>query len=245
MRYLILSDIHANLEALEAVLESSQGEGVEQVLVLGDLVGYGGGPNEVVDRVRSIAKQVIRGNHDKVVARFDGGENFNAVALTAARWTAEAMSEENLEYLRDLQKGPVEIERGVVLCHGSPLDEDEYVMSVEVAEGVFEGSSQRLAFFGHTHLPMVFVSGEERIHGAALEGEDFTMALEPGSRYLVNPGSVGQPRDRNPLAAYVIFDSERQEVRWRRCSYSLEQAQRRILDAGLPQILAYRLAAGI
>lgn len=245
MRYLILSDIHANLEALDAVLESANGEGVEQVLVLGDLVGYGGGPNEVVERVRTVANRVIRGNHDKVVAQFDGGENFNAVARAAARWTVAAMSETNLDYLRRLEKGPVEIEPGMILCHGSPLDEDEYVMSVEGAEGIFEQSSERLAFFGHTHLPMVFVSGEERVYGAALEGEDFTINLEPGSRYLVNPGSVGQPRDRNPLAAYVIFDSERQEVRWRRCEYSLEQAQRRILDAGLPQILAYRLAAGI
>ncbi|MDH3746049.1 MAG: metallophosphoesterase, partial [Acidobacteriota bacterium] len=149
MRYLILSDIHANVEALEAVLESSKSESVEQVLVLGDLVGYGGGPNEVVDRVRSIANRVIRGNHDKVVAQFDGGENFNAVALAAARWTADALSEKNMEYLRNLDKGPVEIERGVILCHGSPLDEDEYVMSLETAQGVFEQSSERLAFFGH------------------------------------------------------------------------------------------------
>ncbi len=245
MRYLILSDIHGNFEALQAVLESSRSEGIDKLLVLGDLVGYGAGPNEVVESIRSRASRVIRGNHDKVVVELDGGRNFNAVALTAARWTAEALSEKNLAYLRALEKGPVELEPGVSLCHGSPLDEDEYVMSLETAEGVFDRFDGRLTFFGHTHLPMVFVCGESGLRGAALEGDDFTMSLEAGDRYLVNPGSVGQPRDRNPQAAYVIFDSKRQEVRWRRCEYALEEAQRRILDAGLPQILAYRLAAGI
>ena len=245
MRYLILSDIHGNWEALEAVLEAAAEDGVDQVLVLGDLVGYGAGPNEVVDTVRERAECVIRGNHDKVVAELEDGEGFNSVALTAARWTTAALSEDNLGYLRELAPGPVEVIPGVTLCHGSPLDEDEYVMSLDGAQRVFADFPAKLTFFGHTHLPMVFVAAPTGIHGAALEGSDFTITLDPDSRYLVNPGSVGQPRDRNPQAAYVIFDSERSEVRWRRCDYSLERAQRRILEAGLPQILAYRLAAGI
>lgn len=245
MRYLILSDIHGNWEALEAVLASAGDETVDQVLVLGDLVGYGGGPNEVVDAVRRRAERVVRGNHDKVVAKLDDGEGFNSVALAAARWTTEVLSDENLSYLRDLDQGPVEIRDGVNLCHGSPLDEDEYVVGLDGAEHVFAVFPGRLTFFGHTHLPMVFVAGADGIHGAALEGEDFTLAVDPENRYLVNPGSVGQPRDRNPQAGYLIYDSERGEIRWRRCDYELEKAQRRILDAGLPQILAYRLAAGI
>ena len=245
MRYLILSDIHGNWEALEAVLESAEAETIEQVLVLGDLVGYGAGPNEVVETVRRRAERVIRGNHDKVVAKLDDGDGFNSVALAAARWTTDALSDENLTYLRDLDRGPVEVLEGVNLCHGSPLDEDEYVMSLDGAQRVFEDFIGRLTFFGHTHLPMVFVASAAGVHGAALEGDDFTITIDPENRYLVNPGSVGQPRDRNPQAAYVIYDSGRQEIRWRRCDYELEKAQRRILDAGLPQILAYRLAAGI
>ncbi|MFQ5526901.1 MAG: metallophosphoesterase family protein [Thermoanaerobaculia bacterium] len=247
MRYLILTDIHGNSDALDAVLEEASTESIGSVLVLGDLVGYGAGPNEVIDRILGLPQPtvVIRGNHDKVVATPIQDLHFNAIARLAIRWTAEELTDSNLRYLSELPQGPLEIKPGLSICHGSPLDEDEYLLGLEGAADSFANHPARISFFGHTHLPTLFVAENGRLSSFGLEGEGQTIHLEPGNRYLANPGSVGQPRDRDPRAAYFIYDAGEDKIHWRRCDYAVGNAQRRILEAGLPEVLAYRLAAGI
>lgn len=246
MRYLILSDMHANWSAFEAVLRRARRKRFDAVLVLGDLVGYGAAPNQVVEAVRKLGPRLftVRGNHDKVVSGIDTGANFNQTALTAAQWTSTRLTPANLRYVRDLPQGPVQIEPGVAICHGSPLDEDTYVFSDVDAWEIFSNFPMPVTFFGHTHIPSLF-SLEGRVLGVrALRGRTGTVYLQPGGRYLVNPGSIGQPRDRDPRASYMTYDSERRIVRWHRVEYPIEEAQRRIRKAGLPGSLADRLALG-
>lgn len=245
VKYLILSDMHGNWDAFTVVLERVRTEAYDLVLVLGDLVGYGAAPNEVVQAVRAIPRcAVIRGNHDKVVAGIDAGENFNNVALAAARWTTEKLSPENLDYVRDLARGPRWIESDLAICHGSPLDEDAYVFSDYDAYEIFNSHRAGVTFFGHTHVPSLFAIGRGAVEVRALRGES-AIVLEPDFRYLLNPGSIGQPRDRDPRAAYMTYDSETRTVRWYRVPYPVGDAQARIVDAGLPSVLADRLALGI
>ena len=246
MRYLILSDMHANWSAFEAVLRRARRKRFDAVLVLGDLVGYGAAPNQVVEAVRKLGPRLftVRGNHDKVVSGIDTGANFNQTALTAAQWTSTRLTPANLRYVRDLPQGPMQIEPGVAICHGSPLDEDTYVFSDVDAWEIFSNFPMPVTFFGHTHIPSLF-SLEGRVLGVrALRGRTGTVYLQPGGRYLVNPGSIGQPRDRDPRASYMTYDSERRIVRWHRVEYPIEEAQRRIRKAGLPGSLADRLALG-
>ena len=247
MRYLILTDIHGNSEALEAVLGEVATETFDEVLVLGDLVGYGGGPNEVVDMVRGLDSTawVIRGNHDKVVAKIEDGGSFNRVALAAAEWTTSELSADNMEYVHELPRGPLAVREGLAICHGSPLDEDEYLLSTDQAERSFAAHPTALTFFGHTHIPTLFTGNGGAAEVQILEPDEAGLELAADRFYLINPGSVGQPRDRDPRAAFMLFDSDERRVWLHRVHYPLEDAQRRILDAGLPPVLAQRLAVGI
>jgi predicted phosphodiesterase len=246
VRYLILSDMHANWDAFEAVLRHARRKRFDAVLVLGDLVGYGAAPNQVVEAVRRLGPRLytVRGNHDKVVAGIDNGSNFNHTALAAAHWTTQRLTPVNLRYVRDLPRGPIQIERDLAICHGSPLNEDTYVFSDVDAWEIFSGFPSPVTFFGHTHIPSLF-SLEGRVLGVrALRGPSGRIVLRPGSRYLLNPGSIGQPRDRDPRASFMLYDSDRRVVRWYRIPYPVEEAQRRIRKAGLPHTLADRLAFG-
>jgi predicted phosphodiesterase len=201
LRYLIVSDMHGNCDAFDAVLRRVRRKRFERSLVLGDLVGYGAGPNQIVEAVRTLPGEIfqVRGNHDKVVA---GG-------------------------------------------HGSPLDEDAYVFSDFDAYQIFSAFDAPLTFFGHTHIPSLFVRHPGGIEVALLRGEAGTIRIEAGFQYLLNPGSVGQPRDRDPRASFMTYDSDRRLVRWQRVDYPIPRAQERIVKAGLPKVLADRLAAGI
>ncbi len=249
MRYLIIADMHGNWDALVAVLEDARTRGFDEVLVLGDLVGYGATPNEVVEELGrlEIPYRAIRGNHDKVVSGIDSGLNFNPTALTAARWTTDELTEENLEFVRGLVQGPVQVADDLLICHGSLLDEDEYLLAAVDAAESLHSVDEPLVFFGHTHIPSKFAYREEdgQMDVAVLEGDEVVVQLEPGVRYMLNPGSVGQPRDRDPRAAYMIYDSSDQQATLHRIEYPVEQAQERIRGAGLPDILADRLAVGI
>jgi predicted phosphodiesterase len=248
VQYLILSDMHGNWHALDAVLRKVRRKRFDATLVLGDLVGYGGSPNEVVDVVREKLRGrvwTIRGNHDKVAAGVEDGAHFNQAALAAARWTGEQLTAANLRYVRELPQGPIALDDGLTICHGSPLDEDQYVLSIFDAWEIFSRHDADLVFFGHTHVPSLFVSRDGETRVALLRGPAGSLALEPGTRYLINPGAVGQPRDRDPRAAYMTYDSARRLVRWYRIDYPVERAQEKILGAGLPRVLADRLALGV
>lgn len=246
MQFLILSDMHGNAEALAAVLRRVRRKRFDATLVLGDLVGYGAAPNQVVEAIRELPGTVhrIRGNHDKVVAGLESGENFNHAALAAARWTAEHLTPANRRFVRELPSGPLRLEPGFTICHGSPLDEDQYVFSMFDAWEIFQHYPAELVFFGHTHVPSLFAVRGRETQVALLRGDRGSIVIEPGTRYLINPGSIGQPRDRDPRAAYMTYDSKRRLVRWQRVEYPVERAQQRILKAGLPKMLAERLALG-
>ncbi len=244
MRYLILSDIHANWEALEAVLREAGGE-YDAILCLGDLVGYGADPNRVVQWARAHLAAVVRGNHDKAAVGLASLEWFNEAARQAAEWTASLLTPENHAYLRNLPRGPLEME-DFQLVHGHPADEDEYLFEM-VPRDIRPWLRCRTIFFGHTH----YQGGFELSYAAARairavpSGETrLVLELDPRHHYLINPGSVGQPRDGDPRAAYAIYDVDAGCVELRRCTYPVEVAQAKILRAGLPRVLAERLAVG-
>lgn len=244
-RFLLLSDIHANLEALEAVLRAVARRRYDRVLCLGDLVGYGANPDPVVSRVRRLPGLVtVRGNHDKVVAGHSSADNFNASARKAAEWTAARLSKDNLAFVRALPKGPVQLEDGVLLCHGSVADEDSYLFSDYDAHEAFTAAPFRVGFFGHTHFPCAFRETGVEVEFMPLKGECVELTLTPGCRYLFNPGSVGQPRDRNPMASFAEFYPDTGRFVLRRVAYDAGKAREKILKAGLPENLGNRLLVG-
>lgn len=246
MRYLILSDIHANIDALEAVLEAAPVNSWDRVLLLGDLVGYGAEPGAVIDRVRALNPlATIRGNHDKAACGIEDGSSFNYVARLAAQWTFDALSEEHRAYLRALPQGPVTIDETIEICHGAPFDEDHYIFDADDASHALDSATRPLCLFGHTHLPVVFRRNPNIFDGFLPEGpNDSLIQIEGGLNYLINVGSVGQPRDGDPRAAFGLYDSTGPSLVIRRIEYPLQVAQRRILDAGLPASLANRLGMG-
>ena len=245
MRYLILSDIHANREALSAVLTRVRRKRWDRAVVLGDVVGYGANPNEAIEAIRGLKPLVaIRGNHDKVCSGIEDGEMFNRVALQAALWTRRRLTPGNLRWLQSLPEGPLVVDGAFANTHGTPIDEDAYIFGEIEALNVFRQTSFDLCFFGHSHFPVVFGLSPDAIQTVLTTPPTFSFRLEQGVRYLVNPGSIGQPRDGNPLASFAMFDSATRTVTVYRVPYAIERAQRKILDAGLPRPLADRLALG-
>lgn len=251
MRYLILSDIHGNWEALHAVLSHCRRKRYDRVLYLGDAVGYGASPNQVIGWLKSIAPHsaAVRGNHDRVCAGLDSPEYFNRYAREAATWTLGQLEPHHLAHLRSLPVGPRELSEDIAICHGSAIDEDAYIFSAFDAALSFAALPQRLVFFGHTHVPSLFELGADgdssRLGVRLLSGRRVTVTLEPRHRYLINPGSVGQPRDRDPRASYAIFDDEQDRLHLYRVDYRVSLARRRILQAGLPPVLGDRLIYGV
>jgi predicted phosphodiesterase len=251
MRILILSDIHSNLEALEAAVAASPEFDV--AVNLGDIVGYGASPNEVIARSREVGKYFVRGNHDKAACGLMDITDFNPVAGLAALWTRETLTPENLEWLKQLPQGPVRLDDSLdaQFVHGSPIDEDEYVVTLRDALDPLTYSSVMLTFFGHTHLQGAFwrngkaaFDAVQPTYGPGNTQDVFEVPLKPEVQYLINPGSVGQPRDGDWRAAFAWFDTETYKLAFHRAPYDLERAQQRILEANLPPRLASRLALG-
>ncbi len=253
MRALILSDIHANLEALDAVLKAAPVYDV--VWNLGDNVGYGACPNEVIDRISGLGTVFVRGNHDRACSGLASLDDFNPIAARAARWTQRELSSEHTLWLRQLARGPIKPYGERVSCmHGSAVDEDEYLVTVRDAWRPLKDAVTSLNFFGHTHVQGGFATNDEEwfkllpLYDTANDAEEFDLRLSSSARYLVNPGSVGQPRDGDWRAAFAIFDDAVElgagHLHFYRVPYDVETAQQRILDAGLPDRLAARLREG-
>jgi predicted phosphodiesterase len=239
LRYAILSDIHANIDALETVLESIQDEGVDRYLCLGDIVGYGAKPAECLERVQSLECITVAGNHDFAALGKIEIDYFNVYAKEATLWTRENLTEEGREYLLGLPL--VEHLDGFTIVHGT-LYSPELFDYVQTSYDAYLSMSQMkgdVCFVGHSHIPVTFI--QKRFITYSFAGE---ITVEPGEKLLVNVGSVGQPRDNNPKAAYAIFDTEARKIWIRRIAYDVDAAAARIREAELPEILGERLKVG-
>jgi predicted phosphodiesterase len=246
MRYLVFTDIHGNLEALLAVLKFIVKKRVDHYLFLGDLVGYGASPNEVVQKLAALKPMsLVRGNHDKAVCGLDSVQTFNPIAASAIYWTKSRITKKNFDFLYKIKKSPEVVHETITLCHGAPFDEDYYIFGEFDAAEAFSYFQTPVCFFGHTHFPFIYTEKDQIVEGTFLEGRSNEIKLEKGVRYLINPGSVGQPRDRNPMAAFAIYDSDARTVKFYRVDYEIAEAQRKILEQNLPPALAERLTLGI
>ena len=247
MRYLILSDIHSNLEALEKSLALAEGK-YDEVLCLGDLVGYGPDPNAVISRIQPLAKVIVRGNHDKACCGLTDAEDFNFLARAATEWTRTQLTPEHFDFLRNLPNGPVQVD-GIELVHGSPFDEDEYIFDSLGAVQAFQSAEAPLVFFGHSHHQGGFkLTSDKRLQPinvpAIRDAQPAVVTLQEDARFLLNPGSIGQPRDGDFRAAFAILDLDQEHVDFYRTAYDLAKTQKKMRVAGLPEPLVARLEVG-
>jgi predicted phosphodiesterase len=250
LRLLVLSDIHANLEALEACLEAAPE--YDQVFNLGDIVGYGADPNAVTARSRELGSVFVRGNHDKACSGVSNLNDFNPIAGLAALWTRQRLIPQHLEFLRELPHGPIAPMENLQLVHGSPRHEDEYILLASDAYAMLDQTSVPLVFFGHTHVQRCFLREQKGSPGKSLlpapksaRGvQTVRMELNTEAKYLINPGSVGQPRDNDPRAAFLLYNTGEHSITFYRVPYDIAAAQKKIISAGLPERLAARLAEG-
>ncbi len=240
MRYAVLSDVHANMEALTAVAESIASAGITTTVCLGDVVGYGPEPQAAVDAIRRMTKKAILGNHDRAVFTEGAEEPFNEWAEGAILWTREQLREDAVEFLRRL---PLSRRlRGALLVHASPRKPSSwsYVMDADDAAREFAGFREKLCIVGHSHEPGFFEwDGAEarKICASAI-------VMDPDARYIVNAGSVGQPRDGDPRAAYAVVDTNELTAEIVRVGYDVDKTRKKILEAGLSPYLAERLIHG-
>ena len=255
MKHAIVSDIHSNLQALEAVLNEIRQLGCDEILSLGDIVGYGGEPNECVELLIERSVISIKGNHDKAAAGTEEPWNFNPIAKEAALWTRENLTDRNKAHLAGL---PDYRDYGTyVLVHGAVSDPDKYITGPYEAEPEFDLMGDRgICFFGHTHACALYARSDSEIRIIDVskippDKKSLHIQLEKDTKYLINPGSVGQPRDRDPRASYLIYestdtarDSTRTSVELRRAEYDIESAKKKIMAAGLNRALAERLTYG-
>ena len=242
MRYFVLSDIHSNIEALAASARRAKDLGYDQVLCCGDLVGYGPSPAEVMDALDELKAITIRGNHDRVVSGLDEPIHFNVAAKRAVDWTRNELSESYRQRLAELQTGPVQITENARLVHGSARDEDEYVVTQHDALVNLALPGPRITFFGHTHEAGVYT---RTVHWQPSYEADGSARLHiPADKILVNPGSVGQPRDGDPRTSFLIWDDDQSLLEFHRVEYPVATTQARMRDAQLPDFLITRLVLG-
>jgi predicted phosphodiesterase len=252
MRVLVISDIHSNLQALEAVLDTAPQYDV--VWNLGDIVGYGANPNEVVHLAKQLGGIVVRGNHDRACsdpATFSLHHRLGSTAATAAIWTDMVLTDENREWLLGLPPGPVKpLRRNLICVHGSSRNEDQYISSEYGAQAALDASRARITLFGHTHEQVAWIATRRELYPLEADSRSrsgavpFELPLRRHNRYLLNPGSIGQPRDGDWRAAFAIYDDAELRWTWYRVPYEVGAAQWKILRAGLPEVLATRLRDG-
>ena len=240
MKYAILGDIHANLEALQAVLADARDQGVTHYACTGDVVGYNADPKACLQTIKTLKCKVVQGNHDYYTACNESMDLFTPMAQKSIRWTRKQLSAFDRRYLRQLPM-IVDIE-DFTIVHSSLNNPHRwnYIFKRKAAEANFRNQFNPVCFFGHTHVPLAFVKGMDGIEKGFYE----ILNIRPGFQYLINVGSVGQPRDRNPDAAYVIYDMQKMTVTMRRVPYDIGSAQKKIRSAGLPFRNALRLSSG-
>src|SRR5438552_8155507 len=237
MRYFILSDIHSNVEALEACIQRAKEAGYGGVLCCGDLVGYGPDPVEAIDVVRALNAVTIRGNHDRVAAGLDEAAQFNPHARRAVYWTRAVLPELYRDYLASLPVGPLDVDGDAQIVHGAITDEDDYIFTEADADENFPLAKKHLTFFGHSHFPVVFSadSAGNSVLAPSYEFDEFVaVKCEGGKKLFVNPGSVGQPRDGDPRASFAIWDQEHARIEFYRVEYDLGGTQQKMREAQLP-----------
>lgn len=242
MKYAIISDIHSNLEALEEVLREINERGAERIVCLGDVVGYNANPNECIELVRERNIACIMGNHDAAASSLESLDYFNYAARSALIWTNRQLTERNQRFLAGLPEQKM-IDSGFLMVHGSPLDRDTYLLShYEAVSQIpyLEKKGVRICFFGHSHRPALH-SYDAEVVGGGLKRHQ----LKRETYYLINPGSVGQPRDGDPRASFLLFDSDSFQIEVIRLNYDVDKAARKVFSAGLDPILGERLYLGI
>ncbi len=239
MRYGIIADIHGNLEGLQVVLEDIKQQKCTHVVCLGDVVGYGANPKECLDIVRGMNIPVVKGNHDEYIGSSEDPEGFNDAAAEAVAWSRNQLTEDDRKWLRDLKYFRLVANFSIVHATLDAPQRWGYVFEKLEAAASFTYQNTQVCFFGHTHVPVAF------IRDTGVRGGTYSkFRVEAGKKYFVNVGSVGQPRDGDPRAAYVIYDLPQQTIELRRLDYDIPTAQRKIRAAGLPERLAERLATG-
>ena len=241
MRYGIFSDVHGNLEALKAVLKAYESENIDEYICLGDMVGYGANPRECLALVRDTCSHVIAGNHDFAAVGKTDVTYFNSNARAAVEWTARQLTEEDKAYILSLDIMVVKTD--AIFVHAS-LDEPDkwnYILDPITVYKNFILLDRPLCFIGHSHIPCVFLD-EERVE--FVSRREISHTFKSGDRYIINVGSVGQPRDNDPMSSFCIYDAVAREISIKRVPYDIDNAQRKILEAGLPEILALRLVHG-
>lgn len=241
MRIAFISDLHSNIYAVESLQKSLRINGVDKVICLGDIVGYGANPNEVCQWVMENVELSLRGNHDTLISSAEDIDIHNPFTLKAAFYNAEILEGKYREFLKTLSKD-FEDHR-MILTHDDPCipGSMEYITDEKDARDTFSSFSQRICFYGHTHLPVVFVKDGGEVY--RLDQEN--IKLEKDKQYLINPGSIGQPRDKDPRLSYLIFDTKRDTITFIRQEYDIGKAASDILAAGLPEIFANRLFKGL
>ena len=239
MRYAVIADIHANLEALEVVLNDAKAQQCTHYCCVGDVVGYNANPKECLDIVRSMGMPVVKGNHDEYCSTEENLEGFNPHAAEAVSWTRKQLNPDDRKWLREFKY--IRLVASFTMVHAT-LDGPQrwgYVFDRLAAAASFTYQNTAVCFFGHTHVPLAFV------RDSVVRGGTYSkFRVEPGKKYFVNVGAVGQPRDGNPKAGYVVYDLNEGTIELRRLDYDIPKAQKKIMEAGLPQRLADRLALG-
>ncbi len=240
MRYAVISDIHGNLEALNSVIDSCHSSGVDSFICAGDIVGYGANPRECLDIIRELRIISVAGNHDLAVAGKIDASYFIPAGKAAIAWCRNVLSFEDFDFLNGL---PLVLKNNyLIVVHASLHHPErfEYLYDIINATDTFYLMDRSVCFIGHTHRPQIFIQKDGRLFFP----NELSIELSAGCKYIVNVGSVGQPRDSNPMACYCIYDTDLNMIEVKRVAYDIKSAQRKIIEAGLPEILAYRLSTG-